>query len=111
MVAGLGGLAVFGGLAALLISMTRNRLRRVRTDLDAGEVCAASGPVKLDIQASGETDVKCTLKVSDLTFDISKQVMLALRDGEPYRVYYLPNTKRILSAELVEPQEEKPKRQ
>ena len=35
------------------------------------------------------------------TFVVSKQVFLAFKNGDPYRVYYAPNSKRIVAAEWL----------
>jgi hypothetical protein len=79
--------------------------RRLDADLYKGDVSTASGRVLLDVQPEGEVGVKCVLKIQGLRFEISKDAMLAFHNEDVYRVYYLPNTKTVLSAEPAASQE------
>ncbi len=99
----------FAGGAVVVIWLLLTKWRRIEADLDRGTVCGASGHISLDVLPS-EAQVNCTLKLAGHTFEICKAAMLALRDGEPYHVYFLPNTNRILSIELFEMSTEKAKR-
>ncbi len=99
-------LVVYTALAVVISSVSltllMNRLIRIRIDLREGTVHTIGGQVSLDVRSPSRYNVKCSLRVQDMRFEISKAVMLAFHNGEYYRVYYTPHSKTVLSAELME---------
>ncbi len=69
-------------------------------DLDECIVYGAEGRIRL-ILDEGRNNARYLVGVGSLAFVVSKQVFLAFKNGDPYRVYYAPNSKRIVAAEWL----------
>ncbi len=78
-----------GGLAAL----------QVTRDLRAG-LQLVEGRIDLDT-TPGQNSATYTVKVEGKKFKVKKRAFLAFKNGDPYRIYYTPHTKTILSAEWL----------
>jgi hypothetical protein len=59
------------------------------------------GRVKLDANDGGRSGVTFTIQVEGVTFPVKKNVFLAFKNGDPYRIYYAPRSKKLLSAEWL----------
>jgi hypothetical protein len=90
------------GLLVLVVLGLRVLIRNLRQpledDLKDGRVRIAEGVVKLDIDQNGSG---YSLLIGDQTFSLTTKMFLAFKNLEPYRVYYLPYTRTIVSAEWL----------
>jgi hypothetical protein len=93
---GLGSLIL--GLIALMMVQpaVRNTLALRRKT-----AAAAEGRIRLDMQGEGQAANAFYLFVDDRRFTVKKPVFLSFKNGDPYRIYYAPATKQILSAEWL----------
>jgi hypothetical protein len=94
--------AVIGivGCMAVLSFSSRNR-DDLRHDLKASRVEMREGPIRLDMERVGRDSVIWKLMIGDQEFEVSSVVFLAFKNDDPYRVYYLPHSRRLLSAEWL----------
>ena len=69
-------------------------------DLDECIVYAAEGRIHL-ILDEGRNNARYLVGVGSLTFVVGKPTFLAFKNGDPYRIYYAPNSKRIVAAEWL----------
>lgn len=88
--------AFFLGLAALIWA----RSSRTRADLRENRVAEAEGRVDLVVN-SGQYAANYFLRVGDIRFTVKQNAFLAFKNGDPYRIYYTPRSKRILSVEWL----------
>ncbi|MBK8029120.1 MAG: hypothetical protein J0M07_23545 [Anaerolineae bacterium] len=72
---------------------------RITRDLKMG-VQVAEGRVELDTTPA-QNSASYRVKVDGRKFNVQKRAFLAFKNGDPYRIYYAPNTKMILSAEWL----------
>lgn len=72
---------------------------QLNRDLRDG-VQSAEGRIELDLR-SAENGTTYFVKLDDRKFKVKKPAFLAFKNGDPYRIYYAPNTKTILSAEWL----------
>ena len=84
-------MAIFCGV--VIVSMSHHR-RRLYNDLNGCE-----GRVRLDI--INERGLQYKIGIGDIELFVKKEVFLAFKNGDPYRIYYTPRTKKILSAEWL----------
>jgi hypothetical protein len=92
-------LCIFGPLIVGTSLLGYREWRRIKTDLYKGDVSIAMGLVRLDILSSGKGSISYKLDIAGTKFDISKDQLLAIKNGERYRVFFVPNSKVILSVE------------
>jgi hypothetical protein len=85
----IGGLILYFGLKA----------KRLSTDLREKRLTAVEG--RIDLSLTGGQYTSYTIRVADLHFPAKKEAFLAFKNGDPYRIYYAPHTKRILSVEWL----------
>jgi hypothetical protein len=69
-------------------------------DVLGGMVRSCEGHIELDILNRGKV-THYQVQADDATFRVSKPVFLVFKNNEPYTIYYLPRSKRILSAECM----------
>ena len=69
-------------------------------DLGGGYVAAIEGRVQLDVKGKGNI-IRYTVGIDYQFFPVDKATFLAFKNGDPYRIYFAPNTKTILSAEWL----------
>src|SRR5262249_36406955 len=93
-----GVLLVLFCFAALLFS--GKRLNNLRRDLLSGKAGAVEGRIALDVAARKE-GAYYRVAVANQTFGVRKNVFLAFKNGDPYRIYYAPHSKTLLSAEWL----------
>lgn len=96
----LGNMALFCLLIAGIIYFMKRKWARVIDDLRTGDVSAIEGRVKLDFADRGNWSLY-SLAISGEIFNVKKSVFLAFKNGDPYRIYYAPHSKTILSAEWL----------
>ncbi len=88
-------------IAALFDLLSHYRLRRpLALDGARAEVARAEGRVRLNI-AGKNWPRTFDLVLDDLTFPVTEQELLAFKNGDPYVLYYLPNTRTLLAAEWL----------
>ena len=68
-------------------------------DISGPEIASLQGRVNLEI--AGNKNTSLTLRLQDTKFTVNKNVFLAFKNGDPYRLYYAPRQKKILSAEWL----------
>jgi hypothetical protein len=95
-----GNTALFCFLIAGIIFFMRRSWARVNDDLRMGDVRAIEGWVKLDFANRGNWSLY-SLAINGEIFSVKKSVFLAFKNGDPYRIYYAPHSKTILSAEWL----------
>ncbi len=91
------GVAVFGLALPAMGGRTFSRWFAAQSDLSKGAVEAVEGEARRIVRG-GKYPARLLL-VQGVTFPASDRVLAAFRLGEPYRVYYAPHSKKILSAE------------
>ncbi len=69
-------------------------------DLEECIVYSAEGFVRLTLD-EGRNNARYLVSVGTLTFIVSKQAFLSFKNGDPYRIYYAPNSKHIVAAEWL----------
>jgi hypothetical protein len=74
--------------------------RRYSLDLKQQRVESIEGRVFLNPKQRGRYR-RCFIQISGLEFPVSERTMLAFQNGAPYRVFYTPNSKTVLSAEAI----------
>jgi hypothetical protein len=97
-------LAVVLGLSGLPFFMMQNEagLRPVvKGDVQRGNVEKACGTVFVEKTQSKSRGASYTLTVNGLQMTIPSKAFTAFRQGENYCVYYLPNSKKFISAEAI----------
>ncbi len=72
---------------------------RISRDLQQG-VKVAEGRVALDMTPA-QNSATYKVQIDGQKFKVQKRAFLAFKNGDPYRIYYAPNTKTILSAEWL----------
>ncbi|MBN1963800.1 MAG: hypothetical protein JW910_04080 [Anaerolineae bacterium] len=76
--------------------------RNMRADLHKGTVASAAGRARLEIEEVGQS-VAYRLHIGRIRFRVEEDVLLAFRQDGYYRVYFVPHTAVLLSAELITP--------
>ena len=76
-------------------------IQRYRKDIIGSIAESACGLVELDVGWSKYSD-NFTLEIDSFRSSVDRQQFLALKNGNPYCVYYSPRTKRILSIEVYD---------
>lgn len=69
---------------------------RFYTDATKGMASTVEGRVNLLINGR-----RYSVVVENMKFDLKQKAFLAFKNGDPYRVYYTPKTKVLLSAEWL----------
>ncbi len=71
-----------------------------KRDIQAGKVAMIAGPVRLDVRGSNPPSY--VVAMDHLEFKVEKEILLSLKNGEQYRVYYTPSARKFLAAESLE---------
>jgi hypothetical protein len=92
-------------MATAIIFFMRMKLHQFDNDLK-GNVLPMEGVVKLDvitnkIHTNVSSGVAYSIRINDRKLNVEKKAFLAFKNGDPYRIYFTPNTKKILSAEWL----------
>ncbi|MFN8565797.1 MAG: hypothetical protein U0703_30125, partial [Anaerolineae bacterium] len=77
------------------------RAYRLRSDVNEDQVMSTEGRVDLSMRGRSSNNVECTIRVGDMRFRVKQQVFLAMKNGDPYRLYFSRRSKRLLSAEWL----------
>lgn len=85
---------------ALLVGTLARNWLRVSTDIDSGKVDALKGTVHHTIRVAGRTSTYL-LKLQDEEVMVAKEVFLAIKEGEPYRLFVAPGSRAVLAAEAL----------
>lgn len=64
------------------------------------QVALAEGRVDLSLNALQNT-AEYFLRVENMRFTIKQNAFLTFKNGDPYRIYYAPHSKKILSVEWL----------
>ncbi|MFN8375308.1 MAG: hypothetical protein U0694_20825 [Anaerolineae bacterium] len=104
------GCALAFGVGVVLTTAAVGRLAYIRyhelkADMSKNDVLMTEGHVRLN-QSSELAGDSGSLRLNGLKFMVSYQTLQALRNDDYLCVYYAPNTKRILSAESIQAQDE-----
>jgi hypothetical protein len=94
----IGLICIVGGSAVVY---TRLKGANFTADLWKGEIHIIEGRVVLDVSNQGNRGDFYTVRIDDTTFAINKPIFLAFKNDDPYRIYYAPRSKTILSAEWL----------
>jgi hypothetical protein len=87
-------------IAIMILGISRTRLGPWRNDLLTGKLAALEGRIRLDV-GYGNLYSYFRIAVEGQTFGVRKDVFLAFKNGDLYRVYYGPNSKWLVSAEWL----------
>jgi hypothetical protein len=93
-------IAILVAAGIVLAVIDGRRTMRLRDDLSKNRVAEVEGRVELSVLLRGRR-LLYGLRVGEERFSISKQTFLSFKNGDPYRVYYAPRAKRILSVEWL----------
>ncbi len=89
--------AVFPALLALYLAYN---VYRSSSDTRERRSAVVEGRVQLDV-SGGQNSANFVLKLENKKFGLNKRQFLTFKSGDPYRVYYAPKSRRILSAEWL----------
>lgn len=92
-------LGVLGAIVYLISAMIHRYMARYQLDAD-DTVAAIQGHVSLDIRQSSNNAIYM-MNISGVEFNLSKEAFFAFKNGDPYALYYVPRTRRLLSAEWL----------
>ena len=90
-------LPVFGGVFLKYAIMAL----RLRADAQEDQAESTEGRVDLAMRGTTTNRVVCTLRVADKRFSVKQDAFLAMKNGDPYHVYYALRSKRLLSVEWL----------
>lgn len=85
------------GVVGFVYALNMHNLRK---DLRENEVRVAEGRIELSDKHE-QNGIKYFLRVDKQRFLIKKEKYFALKNGDPYRIYYTPRTKRIVAVEWL----------
>lgn len=84
-------------LVGIFISYYWLKNQDAAADLRQHQVSTVVGRVALSATSSGEGVRRYVARIDKLRFTLKQQEFLAFKNGDPYRIYYAPQSKRILS--------------
>jgi len=91
-------------MAMLFIGLAFWQQGKTRKALLQGSTAAVSGSLarRMDMVYTGKVFIPVyKVTVDHKTFTVSKQIHDSFIEGEPYTLYYVPETDQLLSAELM----------
>ncbi len=89
----------FGVVLLGLFSPLLFKRQQIGLDMRAGIVQSVEGQVRLDIQPLFRGGAILSLTVNGVKFRIPKEVLFAFQNHEDYKLYYVPLSKVLVSAE------------
>jgi hypothetical protein len=92
---------IAGGLCISTLYSVFNEWYKTNQDVNKSRIEIIEGYMTIDVKQEGNKTVYCVVSIEGIEFIVKKKVFLAFKNGEPYRIYYTPNTKRILSVEWL----------
>jgi hypothetical protein len=72
----------------------------ITADVRKETVEEVEGRVELSMQTTLNAD-RYFLNVDQMRFKVTQQALLAFKNGDPYRIYYAPRSKQVLSVEWL----------
>lgn len=88
-------------LAYRLMAPLLRRHRNLGKDLAIGVVLTKAGAIQLTAQNTLMYGGQYQLRLEEQTFGVSVQSASTFKNGDPYRLYYLPVSNLLLSAEWL----------
>ena len=91
------------GMSALFLGLPAAiwlRAAKATADLRENRVAEAEGRVDLSVRAV-QNAASYYLRIGDMRFGVKQAAFLAMKNGDPYRIYYARRSKRILSVEWL----------
>jgi|SRR5579859_48221 len=89
----------FGVVLLGLFSPILFKWQKIGLDMREGIVHSVEGQVRLDIQPVFRGGAIMSLTVNGVKFRIPKEVLFAFQNDEDYKIYYVPLSKVLVSAE------------
>ena len=87
-------------VAAALLIYCRYASMRYKNDLAEGIAASVEGEVKLTQDLSRTTLIAYKIQIDQMQFTVSGSIWSAFENGQEYRLYFLPHSRTLLSAEL-----------
>ena len=88
-------------LLVVLFLVYRSRVYPLASDLRENETLASEGRIDLSLKHQQQNRIEYFVRVNEMRFRVKKETFFALKNGDPYRIYYAPRSKQILSAEWL----------
>lgn len=76
------------------------RFDRIAADIRTEEAAEVEGRIELSMHTTWHAD-SYFVRVGSMRFKVTQQEFLVFKNGDPYRIFYAANSKRILSAEWL----------
>lgn len=92
-------------LSGWLFAYFGMRSSRLGDDLEENLVSVMEGRVDLSV-VTGRNSAAYSLQIDGLRFPLDRAAFLAFKNGDPYRIYFAPHSKHILSVEWLRDQED-----
>lgn len=93
---GIGGFALFVFFLAVVNLQRLIHFLKWYRDYRSRQIVTAEGLIELKIWQQGYT-----IQLGDLSFHLNSKAAFAFKNGDPYRLYYLPESLTLLSAEWL----------
>ncbi len=93
-------------IAAFAAAYYYLRSQHASADLSQQQVGTVEGRVELKAASSGERSSAYSARVGSIQFPLKQHEFLAFKNGDPYRIYYAPQSHRILSLEWLRESED-----
>jgi len=91
----------FSAITLTLIGVVGRKLAVDFREIRAGHVSQVDGDIWTERRQDSEGGDSIFVHVGDLRLDITKEAYTMLRDGGPYRIYYLPRAKRAVGGQVL----------
>jgi hypothetical protein len=104
---GLGMTLYLGATAWTMHRSLVHRWRRIEDDLRAGSVGVANGRAYLYLHTNRVGLEHYSLRIQGKKFDLQRRAFFAFQDCKRYRVYFAPQSRLLLSAEMLTNGEER----
>lgn len=70
-------------------------------EIRAGHVSHVDGDIWTELRRDGEGGVSIAVHIDDVRLEITTQAYGVLKEGGPYRIYYLPHAKRAVGGQVL----------
>jgi len=94
-------LGVVGLTAYGIVAVVNRYMAHYQFDAEDDIVSAVQGHILLDIRRQSRNSAVYVVRVSGEAFNVGKEVFFAFKNGDPYALYYVSRTRRLLSAEAL----------
>ena len=92
-------LLTIAGVDVLLFLYNWLRANRLAADLRARQIAQVEG--RVDLKLSSGQYSSYFLNIGGMRFPMKQPQFLAFKNGDPYRIYYTPRSKKILAVEWL----------